>query len=316
MSPKAAVILNPRAASGKTTKHLPHITRELIRCLECPVEVLLTEYPNHASELTKQALINGCSPIVAVGGDGTANEVVNGWFNEEDEPISCGAKFGFIPIGTGGDLRRTLGIPSDITAAAECIARGRPEKIDVAKASFVSLEGQPLSRYFVNVASFGMGGEVSSRAKKSFLCNVNGKAAFLYATAAVFFTYKGKQVQLSLDGQVLPGKLGVANVAGGNGRYQGGGMQPCPRAVMDDGLLEITTIPQLTTREFIQGLPVLYSDNIYRHPKVSHYRATSLYAESEEVTLVELDGEALGKLPLEIKILPACLQVLTLGIET
>ena len=212
-------------------------------------------------------------------------------------------------MGTGGDLRRTLEVPSDIGAAAEVIAHGRPWTIDVGKASLVSHDGAPISRYFVNVVSFGMGGEVSVRAK-NFLSDLSGKAAFLYATAVVFCTYRGKRVRLTLDGRELPEELRVTNVTVGNGRYHGGGMHPCPRAAMDDGLLDVTTIRQLTTFEFIRDLPVLYSDDVYRHPKVDHYRAVRLRAESEDVTRIEVDGEGLGMLPLDIEILPARLPVL------
>ena len=271
--------------------------------------MLLTEYAGHASRLTSQALRKGCDLIVAVGGDGTANEIVNGWFGPGDRPIRPEARLGFIPIGTGSDLRRTLQVPADVRAAAAVIARGRPWTIDVGKASMISHEGVPLSRYFLNVASFGMGGEVSARAK-NFLSGLSGKAAFLYATAAVFLTYRGKKVKLTLDGRTLPGELLVTNIAVGNGRYHGGGMRPCPRAAMDDGLLEVTTIRRLTTWEFVRDLPMLYSHDVYRHPKVDHYHAAKLRAESEGITKIEVDGEALGRLPLEIEILPSRLPLL------
>ena len=309
MPSKAAVILNPRASGGRTAKQLPRIEQELNRRLDRPVEVLLTEHPGHAAELTKHALRDGCDLIVAVGGDGTANEVVNGWFTEDHLPIHPEARLGFIPMGTGGDLRRTLETPHDISEAADVIVHGRPWTIDVGRALLVSEGGTPVSRYFVNLVSFGMGGDVSVRAK-NFLSDLSGKAAFLYATVAVFLTYRGKRVRLTLDGRPLPEELLITNVAVGNGRYHGGGMHPCPRAAMDDGLLEVTTIRQLTTFEFIRDLPVLYSDDVYRHPKVDHYRATKLCAESEDVTRIEVDGEALGRLPLEIELLPSRLPVL------
>ncbi len=310
MRAKIAVILNPRAGGGRSAKQLPRIEQELNRRLDRPVDVLLTEHPGHAADLTRKALTEGCDLIVAVGGDGTANEIVNGWFNEDDDqPIRPEARLGFIPIGTGGDLRRTLDVPRDISAAAEVVARGRAWTIDVGKASLLSHDGAPISRYFVNVVSFGMGGDVSVRAK-NFLSDLSGKAAFLYATAAVFFTYRGKCVRLTIDGQPLPEDLDITNVAVGNGRYHGGGMHPCPRAAMDDGLLDVTTIRQLTTFEFIRDLPVLYSDDVYQHPKVDHYHANRLRAESEDITRIEIDGEGLGRLPLEIEILPARLSVL------
>ena len=307
-NPKAAVILNPRAAGGRAAKLWPKISQALDQRLGT-VEPLFTERPDHATELTRQALARGYDLIIAVGGDGTANEVANGFLND-DEPINPTARVGFIPVGTGGDLQRTLGISSDVNEAAEAIATGVPWPIDLGKATLLSHEGKPLSRYFINLLSFGMGGDVSIRAKKNVFSGLSGKLAFLYATVAVFLTYRGKKVRVVLDGSPLPDELLIANIAIGNGRYHGGGMQPCPRAVMDDGLLEVTTIRQLGMFEFIRDLPVLYSDDIYQHPKVDHFRATRIRAESDEITRIEVDGEGLGRLPLEITVLPRILPVL------
>ena len=307
-SPKAAAILNPRAAGGRAAKLWPKISQALDQRLGT-VEPLFTERPEHATELTRHALAQGYDLIIAVGGDGTANEVANGFLND-DKPINPNAKLGFIPVGTGSDLQRTLGISSDVDEAAETIASGAPWPIDVGKATLVSHEGKPLSRYFINLLSLGMGGDVSVRAKKNIFSGLSGKLAFLYATVAVFLTYRGKKVRVTLDGNQLSEELLIANIAIGNGRYHGGGMQPCPRAVMDDGLLEVTTIHHLGMFEFIRDLPVLYSDDVYQHPKVDHFRATSIRAESDEITRVEVDGEGLGRLPLEISVLPRILPVL------
>ena len=310
-NPKAAAILNPRAAGGRAAKLWPKISEVLEQRLGT-VKPLFTERPDHATELTRQALAQGYDLIIAVGGDGTANEVANGFLND-DEPINPNAKVGFIPVGTGGDLQRTLGISSDVDEAAETIATGVPWPIDLGKATLVSHEGKPLSRYFVNLLSFGMGGDVSVRAKKNVFSGLSGKLAFLYATVAVFLTYRGKKVRVVLDGNPLSKELLVTNIAIGNGRYHGGGMQPCPRAVMDDGLLEVTTIRRLGMFEFIRDLPVLYSDDVYQHPKVDHFRATRIRAESDEITRIEVDGEGLGRLPLEITVLPRILTVLVPG---
>jgi diacylglycerol kinase family enzyme len=184
-----------------------------------------------------------------------------------------------------------------------------PLTIDVGKARLVGHDGAPVERYFINLLSFGMGGDVSVRAK-NFLSPLGGKMAFLYATFAVFMTYRGKHVRLTLDGETLPEEFLITNIAVGNGCYHGGGMRPCPRAVLTDGLLEITTIDRLTTYEFIRDLPVLYSDNIYQHAKVRHFRASRIRAESPETTRIEVDGEALGRLPLEVSLLPRRLPIL------
>jgi diacylglycerol kinase (ATP) len=117
-------------------------------------------------------------------------------------------------------------------------------------------------------------------------------------------------VRLTLDGVPQPQEFLITNIAIGNGRFHGGGMHPCPRAVMNDGLLEVTTIDRLTAYELVRDLPILYSDNIYQHAKVRHFRARHIRAESREVTRIEVDGEALGRLPLEVSVLPRKLPIL------
>jgi len=250
----------------------------------------------------------GCELIIVVGGDGTINEAANG-FLSGDESINPAARLGVIPMGTGGDFQRTVRLPSDFEQAVEVIAGGVAVPIDVGLAHFNGPDGQPVERYFVNLTSFGMGGAVSVRAK-NFLSPLGGKAAFLYATLAVFLTYEAKLVRLTLDGEPLPDELRITNVAIGNGCYHGGGMHPCPRAVLDDGWLDVTTIGRLGMFELARDLPVLYSDDIYKHPKVEHYRVKKVLAESDEVVRIELDGEAVGSLPLEVRILPRRLPLL------
>ena len=272
------------------------------------MEPRFTAHPEHAMRLVRQALMDGRRLIIAVGGDGTINEVVNG-FLSGGEPVNPEARLGIIPIGTGGDFQRSVRIPSDIEGAVETIAGGFARTIDVGAARMQGHDGHPLERCFVNLTSFGMGGDVSVRAK-NFLMPLGGKTAFLYATFAVFLTYRAKRVRLTLDGAPLHNELRITNVAIGNGRYHGGGMHPCPRAVLDDGLLEVTTIDYLNMFELVRDLPVLYSDNVYRHPKVRHHRARTILAESEEVTRIELDGEAAGSLPLEVRVLPRRLPLL------
>ncbi len=304
---EAIAILNPRAAGGKAVRHWQRASRLLEKRLG-PVELRLTERSGHATTLTREALQSGCDLIIAVGGDGTVNEVANGFF-DQDTPLRPQARLGLLPIGTGSDLQRTLQIPSDVGQAVDILANGVPLHIDVGKARLRGHDGSTLERYFVNLLSFGMGGDVAVRAK-NFPRPVSGKIAFLYATVAVALTYRGRRVRLTLDGVRQPEEFFITNVAIGNGCYHGGGMHPCPDAVVNDGLLNVTTIDRLSLFELIRDLPVLYSDNVYRHPKVRRFRARRILAESDEITRIEMDGEALGALPLEISVLPGSLAVL------
>ncbi|MEZ5361652.1 MAG: hypothetical protein R2748_04725 [Bryobacterales bacterium] len=174
---------------------------------------------------------------------------------------------------------------------AQALAGGKTWAIDVAKIRLVGHEGTPLERYFVNLASFGMGGDVSIRAKNCWLTRHDGKLAFPWATFAVF-AYAGKTVRLWLDDEMEERVFTVTNVALGNGRYHGGGMQPCPLAQLDDGLLEVTTIERLSWFELARDLRILYSDNVYVHPKTRRFQVKQLRAQSDETTRIEVDGEA------------------------
>lgn len=300
-------VINPMAAGGTAAKRWPKIDRLLRERLGF-VDTRFTQHRGQAISLTYQCLREGYDMIIAVGGDGTVNEIVNGFFRD-GQPVRPGARLGFIPIGTGGDLRRTLQIPVEVEPAVEVLAQDQPFQIDIGRARLIGYDGKPVERYFVNVLGFGMGGDVSVRAK-SFPRWFGGKAAFLGATLLVFLNYKGKRVRLTLDDVTQPEDLVITNIAIGNGCYQGGGMHPCPHAVMNDGLLEVTTIDRLSMFELLRDLPVLYSDDVYKHPKVQHFRAQKIRAESEELTRIEVDGEALGTLPLDVEVLPKQLSIL------
>ncbi|MEP7363628.1 MAG: diacylglycerol kinase family protein [Acidobacteriota bacterium] len=301
MTRRTAAIVNPRAAGGKAAAHWPKIVQQIGL-----VEALFTQRPDHASELASKLLEEGFERILAVGGDGTISETLNGFFRE-GQPINPSAELGILPMGTGGDFQRTLGI-TDMITAVQAVLAGKTKIIDAAHISFERHGGGRASRYFINLASFGMGGEVATRAKNA-LSSMSGKAAFMYATVEVFFRYQAKTVELSLDGGA-PTTHKILNIAIGNGRYHGGGMHVCPQALLDDGMLEVTVIDSLGMFTLAKDLPVLYSENVYKHPKVHHHRAKELRATSNEKVSIEVDGEALGTLPIDVRVLPAAIRIL------
>ena len=304
---KTAVIVNPNSAGGKTGRQWAEIAARLAARLG-PVDTRFTERSGHATSIARELLQQGYDRIIAAGGDGTVNETANG-FLQDDPPIRPTACLGLIPLGTGGDFRRSLGIPNSIPDAIDILATGSTRCIDVGKAAFRALSGRTEHRYFVNLLSFGMGGEVASRAK-NFLTPLGGTIAFLWATAVALVRYRRKLVRLTLDGIAQPGSFSIYNVAIGNGRFHGGGMQACPAAKFDDGVLEVTVIDYMSLLQVIRDFRVLYSDNVYQHPKVHHLRAQRLLAESDGPVKIEVDGEPLGTLPLEITVLPQRLLVI------
>ena len=307
MNRRIAAIANPHAGKGRAGRLWPRIEQQL-RSRLGDVTVRFTDSAGHATSIARELLENGFDVIIAVGGDGTVSEVANG-FLRDDEPVRRDAQLGILPVGTGSDFQRSLGIPSDFDKAVEILAEGKPLAIDVGKATLVGSSGGDQQRYFVNLVSFGMGGAVAAGAKNT-LTVLGGKVGFLWATFKTMATYHGRQVEIEIDdsGMFLP--FFITNVAVGNGRYHGGGMHACPTAVLNDGLLEVTVIRYLKPLEIMRDIRILYSDNVYRHPKIHHLRAQRLVARSEQPTWVEVDGEPLGRLPLTLEVLPQSLAVL------
>ena len=302
--PRTVAIVNPHAAGGRAAARWPRVARALEKRLG-PIDARFTKEPNHASEIARQALGEGAELILAVGGDGTVNEIVNGMFFA-GRPLRPGARLALAPFGTGGDLGRMVAMPTKPDALAVALSEGRAVPFDVGLIRLTGDDGKPVERYFLNLTSFGMGGAVSVRAKQTPLASLNGKLAFLWATVTVALGYKGRAVRLRLDGGEEDERR-VTNIAVGNGRFHGGGMQPCPHARLDSGVFEVTVIDYLNLWELITGLPTLYSNDVYRHPKAHRYQARRVEAESDEPVRVEVDGEALGSLPLEITLLPGAL---------
>jgi YegS/Rv2252/BmrU family lipid kinase len=304
---KVAAIVNPSAAGGQTARRWPELKSLLERALG-PVTSRFTDSPGAGILIARELLREGYGLLIAVGGDGTINEVANGFF-EHDRNVWPESRLGILPLGTGGDFRRTLGIPRNPVEAVKIFSEGLPLQIDVGKVNYQATNGTLQSRYFVNMVSFGMGGHVAARAKNS-LRRFGGKAAFLWATLVTFLSYRGKQVKLKIAPDSAETDYLITNVAVGNGQFHGGGMRPCPTAALDDGLFEVTVIDYAGALELLSSMPVLYSGEIYKHPKVHHLRTSKLSADSAVVTKIEVDGEALGKLPVEISLLPRQLPVL------
>ena len=307
---KPCVILNPKAGSGKSLRMWPRLEAIFDEHLG-PVDALFTEAPDHATQLTRDAVEGGADLVVAIGGDGTLNEVVNG-FLASQEALSKRVALGLCPLGTGGDFKRSALIPEAADKAIAAIAEREIRHVDACVARFRAYDGTPLERYFINTASFGMGGEVAVAAKRNFLTRFSGTGAFLWATTVSFFSYRAKRVRVTLDDTPTV-EASIMDVALGNGQFQGGGLHVCPRARLDSGAMDITVIREAGFFEFLAALPYLYSGKIYSHPKCHPYRARRVAAESDEEVAIQIDGEALGKLPLEVETLPAAVPFAGIG---
>jgi diacylglycerol kinase (ATP) len=300
---RLVAIVNPASGRGQATQ----AWNSLQNHLGFSAQLLVTRHRGHATELTAQAIRDGADIVVAVGGDGTINEIVNGFF-DQDAPVPGDVALGILPHGTGSDLQRMLRLPVEAGRAARLIQARKPRQIDVLKVRFTLPDGQPALRYSINVTSFGMGGSVAARVGNSSKY-FGGKISFAAATVRAALSFGGNVVGMQVDNGA-PIELNVTNVAIGNGQYHGAGMLACPRAVIDDGFLDVTVIPFMRLSELVRNLPLLYNGRIYAHPKVRFFRGRCVRADSRQTTLVEIDGESLGRLPVEISIVPRAIRLL------
>jgi YegS/Rv2252/BmrU family lipid kinase len=301
------LVVNPQSAGGKTERRWPQLRATILEHFG-PFEERFTRAGGEATELTRAALRDGAGLIVAVGGDGTINEVVNGFF-EGDKRVAEDAAFGILPCGTGGDFIKSLGIPKDLTAAAAALRRAQPRPIDVGRLSFVDNEGQPRVRHFINIASFGISGVVDRKVNESSKV-LGGTLSFALATLKAGATYKNATVKLSFDGGATrEGR--IYNVAVANGRYFGGGMKVAPDAALDDGWFDVVTLGDFGFADLVLRGMDIYSGKHLKNPKVSVARARKLEAratDGDEV-LLDVDGEQPGRLPATFELVPGALKV-------
>lgn len=301
-------IVNPRAANGKTGKIWPELKLELTRHFGDSFVAAVTEYPLHAVELTRNLLSDGIETIIAIGGDGTLNEVLNGFFHKK-KMINPRALLGTISIGTGGDFVRSLEWPKNISAAIERIKKRNIRKIDIGRTEYRDNENKTEYRYFINIADFGLGGAVVDKVNRTTKI-WGGKISFLWGIIATLFSYRNKEISFKLGDEEWQTKKLNLFVAG-NGRYFGGGLNPTPHAEIADGFFDVITVGDTGFFEVIKNLAKLRKGKHLDHPKVRSYRAKKIHAKSDETVLIDLDGEFVGRLPIKIEILPQVVNMLS-----
>jgi diacylglycerol kinase (ATP) len=258
--------------------------------------------------LTREALAAGFELIIAVGGDGTANEVACGFF-DGTRPSAPNAILGVIPRGTGCDLPRTLRSGGTLDEACARMTGRDARAIDVGHVSFVAHDGLPAERVFLNVLSFGCGGAVV-HALRTGTKRVGGKLAFMLATARALYAYRDQAVTVAVDGGP-PEHLAITNYAVCNARYFGGGMNVAPAAEVDDGVFDVTIWSGIRFRDFIFDQRSLYDGTHTDAPYTRVLRARCVEAGSSTTVLLDVDGEAAGRLPIRVEILPRALRIKT-----
>jgi diacylglycerol kinase (ATP) len=293
-------LVNPAAENGTVGRRWPELAHRA-EALGLPGDVLFSEGPGQLSELARQAAEDGAKLLVAVGGDGTVNEIANGIAGLDVE-------LAVIPRGTGWDFVRTHDIPRRLEDAVEVALNGRTREVDLGRARYRAWDGAERESLFANIASAGMSGAIAKRANETSKA-LGGKASYLWATLAVFARWRNGEVRVRVDGEEHRGHMHDVVVA--NGCYFGGGMKICPEAKTDDGLFDVLLIGDLTKRDLLFTLPKTYRGTHLPHPKATVLRGTSVEVEAPEALPVELDGEQPGTTPVWFEIVPRALRLRT-----
>jgi YegS/Rv2252/BmrU family lipid kinase len=289
------LICNPVAGRGKTGKALPEVRRHL-EARELEHDIWFTKRKGHATELTREALTSGCRFVVAVGGDGTINEVVNGLLHD-DRPVNPDAVMGVIAAGTGADFIRTFGIPSMPGHAVAHLDGGESFSIDVGKVVYTD-NGSSITRYFANVSEVGLGAEVVARADR--LPRWLGPTLYVVAFWLALRTHRTADVSIDLVDRKYDGPMNNMVVA--NGQFFGGGMKIAPRAAPTDGVFDIQ-IEHATKREEIAVMPKVYRGEHVPHPDIFEAKRVRASIESARSLPIEADGELLGHTPATFEVL-------------
>ncbi|HME53679.1 MAG TPA: diacylglycerol kinase family protein [Candidatus Lokiarchaeia archaeon] len=314
-----AFIVNPHSASGKTKKKWDSMLEPALKAKNVDYKVFFTEHREHAIQLAREALeTGGFKNVVSVGGDGTFHEIVNGVLDSDGQMIKAGANVGIICSGTGSDFIKTLGIPQDPLQAIDILLKENVRTIDVLKGNFMSMDGNPITKFCINVADAGIGGDVVdrvNRSKKIF----GGKATFMLAELRVIMGFKRKPISLQIDSEE-PRDLELLQIFFSNCTYNGGGLRAGYKASPDDGWMDVFYMEGLSTGYAASNFSKLYKDDAIiealikkNEPHMFYTKAKNarLVPRNEKAVLLDFDGEMVGKAPLDIEIIPSAVNVLS-----
>ncbi len=306
------LIVNPASGGGWSSRELARFRAITDRNLTS-FEIRTTEAPGHATSLARRAAEEGFDVVAAVGGDGTAHEVVNGLLERSSSSSSA---FGLVHRGTGGDLRRSLAVPASLEGAVRGLATWPLRPIDVLEAHVTPLRGGPQERrWCINVAGFGLNGRVVQLANQG---TKRWGGALTFAGASLRAVAEHRPVSVELHWTTRNGTRStwegpLASVFLANGSWCGGGMWVGRGGHLCDGLVELTLIPQMAWWRLAIGAPRLFTGTVQHVSGVSRSQVQSVavFAEPATPVLVELDGELAGRLPARFNVIPKVLRVAT-----
>ena len=295
----AVLVCNVRSGKGGVGKALPEVESAL-RDRGIDYEVRRTEHRGHATEIARDVVSTGGRFVVAMGGDGTVHEVVNGML-ADDKAIAPDAVMGVVAAGTGSDFIKTFGLPAQPRHAASHLDGGESFLIDIGKLTYMQ-DGQERTRYFPNIAEVGLGAEVVARAER--LPRWLGPTVYLAAFWLSMRKHRSARVKVDVVDRVYEGPMNNMVVA--NGQFFGGGMKIAPKAAPTDGLLDIQ-IEHARKKEAIAMMPKVFKGEHVPHPDIEEFKRVRCSITSDRPLLIEADGEVLGTTPASFEVIPEAL---------
>jgi len=301
---RTLIIINPNAAGGQAGAVFKKIEDRLVKVLGEFI-VAVTKRPEEVAEHLDTAAAAGINRLIAIGGDGTNHAVVNAVAKRPDLDLT----FGSLPVGTGRDWARSLGIPSDPEAAVEWLSRAQAVPCDLGKVEYVDTRqgGQKATRTFLNIASAGVSGEVDARVNRS---RRRTSLTFLRATIATLFQYKPQRITVNCDGKTFySGSCYLVAVA--NGRCFGRGMWIAPQAMINDGKFDVVLVEGMPRLRILIALQTVFSGKHLKRSDVHHLQAAEVQVHSEDGPLsIDLDGEEAQGQDLRFTVQPGAIKVL------
>jgi YegS/Rv2252/BmrU family lipid kinase len=297
------IIVNSVSGGGRARRRWPRLRAALQR-LDIAHQSVTTSSPGEAIPLARDAIARGHRRLLALGGDGSFNELVNGALAQDRVPLGQ-LLVSVAPLGTGNDWARAMQVPDDVDALAAAMSRTSSRHADLGVAQAPSATGAlPARQAFHNVAGAGLDAEVlrgTPRGGPRLL-------AYLVGLARALARYRAPQFALTVDGRSQSGRYWIALAA--IGPSCGGGMRLAPAASLDDGYFDLVTIEPMPLRRLIRNLPRLFDGRLTGDSAVRQQRCRSVTIESDPPCGVELDGDVFGATPMTFSLAPGALTVL------
>jgi diacylglycerol kinase (ATP) len=289
---RIVVVVNPASGHGAARAHLPEIEKTLHTHFHDRSELVLSKSAEHIQALATQAVQDGVEIFAVAGGDGTAHYAL--------QPlVHTATALAILPIGSGNDLAVNLGIPMDMSAALQLLTQGMPRPIDVAKTK---------TAYYACIAGVGFDSEVNRRANTRSRW-IRGRALYPYAIFRTLVEFQPRHVRIRCDGKVIDERIMFAVFA--NAPTYGRGIRITPKALLDDGWLDICIVKAMPKLELIRVYPKTYKGTHVDHPSLIQLRAQDISVESDEPLDLFGDGEFIEQTPIHIQAVPRALRVMT-----